>query len=267
MTTLACMSQLKELSWSDKIAYLAYKFKPVEATLPPIEHRFEDGWYIRVFRLPAGIVFIGRSHNQGHICKLIQGKLGIMHELGTKYYEAPSSLHTKPGYQMVLYSMTEILAETRHPNPDNGRNIDQLENEIFGSVEAVLEHGRIIAARMDYEQLLQQHNLTQETVNALMVEAYIDGTVDVGQDKVVIRESAISGKGCYSLVAMGTGDTIAVASVGLSGTPAGRYTNHSPEPNAECTKIGKTTYFIALRPVAAGEEITVNYRQVLGAVG
>lgn len=266
MKSLACLATARWLSWEDKIAYLAYQIKPMESTLPPIDHRFEDGWYIRVFRMPAGVVFIGRPHNLGHICKLISGKLAIMHELGQKYYEGPATLLTKPGYQMVLMSQTDILAETRHPNPLELRDINALEAEIFGSAEEVLDRGRVIAAQFDYKEMIAQHGLSEDTIQKLMTTAYVDGLLDTGQEKVMIADSQINGRGCYALVAMGEGDTIAVASVGQRGTAAGRYTNHSPEPNARPEKVDDTGYFIALRPIAEGEEITVNYRQVLKVV-
>lgn len=154
MKPLACLSQMRWLTWEDKIAYLAHQFKSVESTLPPIEHRFEDGWYVRTFRMQAGLVFIGRPHNHGHICKLLSGKLAIMHELGQRYYEAPAVLHTKPGYQMVLLSQTYIVGETWHPNPEESRDVAFLENDIFGSAETVLERGAVIATQMEQRKLV-----------------------------------------------------------------------------------------------------------------
>ena len=96
MKPLACLSQVRWLSWQDKIAYLAYQFSQNPLPAEPLEHIFEPGWYGRRIRIPAGAYFVGRPHIEGHICKLVSGKIMLVHELGQRYYEAPASLHTVP---------------------------------------------------------------------------------------------------------------------------------------------------------------------------
>jgi hypothetical protein len=137
------------MPWEDKIAYLAYKIRPKELTLSPVEHRFEDGWYVRTMRLPEGVVFIGRPHIHGHIIKLIEGKVGVMTPDGDHYHEAPDQMHTAPGYQMVLLTRSPVIGETWHPNPDELRDVQVLEDSIFAPASPVLARGEYLARRLE----------------------------------------------------------------------------------------------------------------------
>lgn len=145
MKPLACLSQVRWLTWQDKVAYLAWKFKAIETSIDPVKHRFEDGWYVRTMRLPVGVVFVGRAHLEGHLVKLLSGKVMVVSEIGQRYFEAPATMQTIQGYQMVLYTLSDVVGETWHANPDDLRDLKQLEDSIFAPAEPVLERGRLVA--------------------------------------------------------------------------------------------------------------------------
>ena len=122
---------------------------------------------------------------------------------------------------------------------------------------------RVVACRIDYQQLLDSIGLTEDDVQAVMTSTYAEGLLDVPLDKVEVRDSLIAGCGVYATRNITAHETIALGASGLRGTAAARYTNHSPDPNAIAQQQGMERYFVALQGILEGEEITVNYRQVL----
>lgn len=64
-------------------------------------------------------------------------------------FHAPSQIVTEPGYQMVVYAVTDAVAQTVHPNPSDERDIAKLEADIFESPESLKELGaRLHAQRL-----------------------------------------------------------------------------------------------------------------------
>jgi len=138
------------LTWKEKVAYLAHQFLTMEQTACPVTHRFEQGLYIREMRIPAETLFIGRVHRHGHVCQLLEGSVILIHnEDHREAFKAPSEIMTRPGYQMVVYAVTDVLAQTIHPNPNNERDHAKLEADIFETVESVKDLGsRVHAQRL-----------------------------------------------------------------------------------------------------------------------
>ena len=79
---------------------------------------------------------------------------------------------------------------------------------------------------------------------------------------VRVGNSHIEGQGLFATVYFDTGDDLCPAAIAEMRTPAGRYINHSDEPNAyfRCEPTGRVIV-VAKKAIRSGEEITVNYRQ------
>lgn len=138
-----------DLSWSDKVAYLAYVLGQVEGpATPPIRHLFIPGFYLREILMPADMILIGRVHKEGHPLELIYGALEIFTEQGVTLHKAPDGFTSKPGFQMVLHTLTPCLGRTAHPNPDECRDINVLESRIAEPSAPVLERGRQLAQEL-----------------------------------------------------------------------------------------------------------------------
>jgi hypothetical protein len=242
MHTLVELNRVPGLTWADKLAYLGYALQNDETC--PIEHIFEKGWYIREITIPAERVFIGRPHTHGHICKLIRGKVMHITEEFRRILEAPFTLVSTAGYQVVIYTYTEVVGRTYHPNPEELRDTEALEAQIFVPRDTLLAHGKSV------EWLLSAHERTDDL---------IEFPSPVG---VSVAESAISGKGLIAGQEFTPGSVIAPASLGGKRTPAGRYTNHSLSPNATVRREGNDFYFLANQHIAPGTEVTIDYRQV-----
>jgi hypothetical protein len=143
-TVIPQLDGLPDLSWKEKLAYLTHQFLSMEQKACPLTHRFEQGLYIREIRIPAGTLLIGAVHRHGHVSQLLEGSLILVHPQGHREaFQAPSQILSLPGYQMVVYALTDVLAQTIHPNPTGERTVDILEADIFesaGSVKALGEH-------------------------------------------------------------------------------------------------------------------------------
>ena len=114
--------------------------------------------------------------------------------------------------------------------------------------------------RNDYKDFLNEYDFTQEYVESVLE---LPTTDDRGTDYVLeLRESPIDGRGLFAIKAINEGEYIAMARVNGERMIAGRYTNHSPTPNAIFVHGGSGDLsMIASQAIVVGEEVTVNYRQ------
>jgi hypothetical protein len=80
--------------------------------------------------------------------------------------------------------------------------------------------------------------------------------------RVALTHSQREGLGIFSKLNFQKGTAIVPARMDGKRTPAGRYTNHSANPNAIFTKLdGDHIALVAEKDIEAGDEITVDYRQ------
>jgi hypothetical protein len=146
---MKCLMELDkyEISWSEKLAYLTWRFLDEQQIGCPVSHKFEDGWYIREMCIPKETLFIGRPHRYGHRCELVSGKLLHIEEYIKRVIYAPFEMTTKPGYQMALYAMQDVVGRTYHL--DTGvRDVEKLEADIFHPLNELKTLGSQVAQRL-----------------------------------------------------------------------------------------------------------------------
>ncbi len=120
----------------------------------------------------------------------------------------------------------------------------------------------IRAVREDYAAVL-----VEAGIDARWVESITTNTLDLCPmpdewSYIEVRPSLIHGKGIFSAIPIGAGDLICASRIGKYRTPAGRYVNHSPEPNARMAHgLNGGFDLIALQVIRPGEEILIDYRQ------
>jgi len=139
-----------DLTWREKLAFLAYRLSPVtdmKITDCPVKESFENGNYVREIFIPAGTVFIGRPHRRGHHIRGISGTVIYRDENGSRYLTAPFDLFTEPGTQCAVTALTDHVARTYHPNPGMCQDFTECELAAFEPVEDVLELGRAVDQR------------------------------------------------------------------------------------------------------------------------
>jgi hypothetical protein len=134
------------LSWKEKVCVLSYQsLQQLDQVECPVAHIFLKEMYVREQRLPAGALITGREHIHGHRLDLIEGEAMLFAPDGQKKFTAFASIHTKPGFHAVAYTLTPVVARTYHPNPDELRNVEDLENAWFGPAEPMIEQGRVLS--------------------------------------------------------------------------------------------------------------------------
>jgi len=140
---------LPDLTWSEKVALLTYRFLQLPQTETGIRHLFQDKLYIREIAIPPGVLVVGRVHKLGHEMQLLKGSLVLLGPDGYSVgFQAPTSLRTGPGYQAVCFTLSNVVARTIHPNPEDVRDIEALEASIFESPESLVDLGSQIERRL-----------------------------------------------------------------------------------------------------------------------
>lgn len=142
MKCLMNIARQHGLSWNDQLKYLIAEGQTAvqEKTECPVTHYFEPGVYIRQMFIPAGTWFIGRPHKIGHLCRLVCGTLKLISEQGSVIKHPGDEMMTVPSYMTVLYALSDVQAWTYHPNPDERRDTDAMEAEIFESLQDIITH-------------------------------------------------------------------------------------------------------------------------------
>lgn len=114
--------------------------------------------------------------------------------------------------------------------------------------------------REDYLRFLKEYGLTQEYMDTLANHKDDHSELPTQYDAVELRPSSIHGVGIHATRDIEAGEVLGPMRVGDNRTILGRHTNHSPLPNCY---MNKDLLLVSLVGVPAGEELSVDYRQVL----
>ena len=94
----------------------------------PLTHSFSDGIYTREIFIPKGMFVIGKIHLLYHTFFLLKGKLRMFTQEGVKEIEAPFYGNAKAGTKRVFVALEDSVFVNVHPNPENIKDIDKLED-------------------------------------------------------------------------------------------------------------------------------------------
>lgn len=140
--------QRKDLAWSDRVALVSYLLNQPDQPEIEVQHSFHGVWYKREMYIPANQYFIGRPHVEGHILKLLSGRAAMIYEGEPKVFVAPAVVYTKPDFQAVAYTYTDVQVQTWHMiGDDSCRDIRELEDRFFRPAEPILERGRLLSQK------------------------------------------------------------------------------------------------------------------------
>ena len=235
-----------------------------------VRHMFAPGMYIRELTIPADSYVISHKHKHAHLNLFIKGSGYMLTEDDRKIpMQAPMVFVGQPG-RKVGYCKEEVVWVNIFQTDET--DIDKLEemyldkSEIF--CNAALAHEQKLLPSDDYKAFLAEVGIDESQARE------ISETDDVipfphGIYKVKIGRSGIEGKGLICTSDLEEGEFICAARIGRFRTPAGKYANHSNTPNAKMLFVDNSLVLVALRPIKGcaggydGEEITVDYRQVL----
>lgn len=244
----------------------------------PVAHHFGPGVYVREVTIPAGSYALGNRQKSEHLNIVIKGKVAMIDKDGVKVVEGPLIFTGQPGRKLG-YVVEECVWWNIYPNPDNCRDIEELEkrwtersaiaDEYIGYYDEAMSKSRE-ADRQDYAELLQAIGYTDEQARA--ESENLGDMVDLPSEyaaRFSIRKSHIAGKGLFLSVPAEPGELLAPAKIGDNRTIAGRYVNHAKSPNCEYVQIDGTIWLKAIESIQGclgghvGDELTVNYMQAL----
>lgn len=255
---------------------ISESLKHEQAPLPVI-HRFGPGIYIRECFIPKGTLIVGHVHKHDHMNIMLQGKMIFFKEDGSKTkVEAPLCFVSPPGRKSAL-----ALEDTVWQNiyATNETDIATLEAMLFEECEiAVKDDQRLFDQavplfekdREDYLKALEEFGFTHDQVFKISQDFSDHIDVKYPSQKIKIDRSPIQGKGLFATAPILEGEVIYPARIDGKRTIAGRFTNHSLNPNAKMELLPNSNMnLVAIKDIKGcsggknGEEITIDYRQAM----
>lgn len=252
----------------------------------PVVHRFGPGVYMREVSMPAGTFVVGRIHRHEHLNLMLSGILDLVDEDGNviRTVVAPQTFVAPPGRKIA-----RIVADAVWLNiyATDERDIDRLEvllfdDDVMDARQDEVKRLHVLLRqpeRDDYADFCIAYEQASGVDEAGIREASerTDDRVDfpsADAARVTIRPSPIEGRGLFLTSPASAGDVLCAARISGKRTPAGRYANHSHNPNARfLLRDNGDIDLVALRSIAGcvggsrGEEITVDYRQAVALSG
>jgi hypothetical protein len=146
-------SGITELSVRDKIQALEVEMLKQPGVMVgdccPLVHRFAEGLYIRQITVPAGLLSVTKIHKFSHVTVLEKGTITVIEESGPRQIVAPAMWITPAMTKRAIYHNTEVVLTTIHSNPDNGTDIEKIEDRVIAKDfedDGAIETGDFIKA-------------------------------------------------------------------------------------------------------------------------
>jgi hypothetical protein len=113
---------------------------------------------------------------------------------------------------------------------------------------------------LGFDELVQSLRLDVNQIRKLYED--IRDQIPFPQEvRVTTGKSSVDGIGLFAKEAIARGEIIAHARIAGRRTPAGRYTNHSDQPNAKMVRHDDDILLVACADIDKSAEVLVDYRQ------
>jgi hypothetical protein len=130
------MSQVV-LSTTQKVEALLPELRALPQVDCNTKHYFGPSLYIREVTMPAGTVVIGKAHKAEHMCVMLQGKMVLVAEDGSKKeVQAPLTFVGTPG-RKVAYIVEDTVFQNIFVTDET--DIEKLENMLVDNTQSLLE--------------------------------------------------------------------------------------------------------------------------------
>ena len=253
-----------------------------------VDHYFADGVYSRRLYIPKGVILTGKIHKFTHIMIILKGTIEILIDNKMQTITAPYVYTSPVGVKRIMRALNDCELLTVHENYVERKDPHEIES--YYTCETEEEYLEFVNAtpllplendheadRKDYQLFLNEVGLTEKFVRQISEnEADLCSRTDCGIEYFKIENSSIEGKGVIALIDISNCYYLGKTRIGIKRTPLGRYLNHSKNPNAKMAKISlfdtaielfdTAIELFAIKNIKAGEEITVDYRQVAQVV-
>jgi len=274
----------QELTAPEKLEILESYMLDLPQVECPVVHHFGPGIYIREVTLPQGTLAVGHAQRHNHLNIMLTGAVAMVGDDGQiKILKAPMIFVGKPGRKFG-YVVETCTWQNVYPNPDEERDVDVLEAKWLDKSQTWQVHNAVNQLslfdahqvdRDDFDNLIKQAGFTPEVVRQQSENTADQIAMPEGFGaKLTIRPSPIEGFGVFLSAPAEADEILAPARILDRRTPAGRYTNHSTNPNAKFVRTDDgIIWLVATRRISGcaggnqGEEVTVDYRQALSLSG
>lgn len=247
---------------SDKVLALQDELLKLPQANIITEHIFKPGVYERKITIPPWTVLTGAEHLTDYKVRLEAGTIAVNTDDGVKVLTGPLEFDAKAGMQRAGRVFgDEVVWVDVYPNPDDCTDLPTLEARLYVVPECGLADSRteVQKAKIDYGAFLYQMGMTQDEMDKIV---HIEYDLMQMPDGVFtdLRESPIHGRGLFATKDFEAGEVVCPGRLDGKRTPAGRFINHSPNPNIVPEKVGDDIYAVAVRKIQAGDELLVDYR-------
>jgi hypothetical protein len=231
-------------------------------------HRFGPHLYIREVHMPAGTFAIGHHQNFEHLNVFLKGRVLMFGPSGPQEMVAPMMFVGQPGRKKGLI-IEDVVWQNIYATDET--DIGKLEAMLLSKSESFeaytpppADHS---ADRADFDAMLKDLGVTAELVRQQSENMLDQIPFPSGSYKCRTALSDLHGTGLFATAMILPGEPIAPARVSGMRTPAGRYANHSANPNAVMVVDDRgDVALVAVRIILGcmggqnGEEITIDYR-------
>jgi hypothetical protein len=226
------------------------------------EHVFKPGVYERKITIPPWTVLTGAEHKTDYKVRLEVGTIAVNTDDGVKVLTGPLEFDAKAGMQRAgRVFKDQVVWVDVYPNLDDCTDLAVLEDRLYVVPECGLADSRteVQKAQIDYGAFLHQIGMTQDEMDSIVHIEY--DLMDMPEGVFTqLRESPIHGKGLFATKNFEAGEVVCPGRIDGKRTPAGRFINHSLNPNIVPEKVGDDIYAVAMRKIQAGDELLVDYR-------
>jgi hypothetical protein len=263
MNDLSIIENEVGMSMLEKVCRLEKELLKMPQAEIVTQHKFYPGFYERTIIIPPWTVLTGAPHKTDYSVRLEKGTISVNTDEGIKTLTAPCEFRAPAGVKRVgrVYE-DEVVWTDIYENPDDCKNISVLDERLYEVPEIGMGDTRlkINHDRKDFNLFLEQIGMTQSEMDSVVMIEKDLMQMPEGID-VEVRDSKIHGKGLFANRDFQEGEIICPGRLNGKRTPAGRFTNHSINPNARPINKDGDIYALASRYLFKDEEILINYRE------
>lgn len=250
---------IREAALRKKIDALQDELAKVPQVETPMTSTFAGGVCSRELFIPKGTLLIGKVHLTDHFNICLKGDLTFVTVDGPKRVVGPTMFVAPAGTKKMAYANEDSIWINMHPalTDDPDQIADALTVDKFADFDRLM-------SKADLEHKMSVYGYTPERMHELSVDP---STLDDAPLKgVEVKPSEIHGQGLFATQDYAAGAVICKTVRGEKRTLAGRYSNHSPIPNAVAANTNDDWAFVALHDIAVGDEITTDYGETIAII-
>jgi len=239
-----------------------FKQEQIEECDYQLVEYLNGGMYGRQITVPENALITGRIYLFDHMEIMLSGEISILSaDGGVTHYEGYNVIEAKAGKRQAGFAHKETVWLTLNQAPDS-IPLSELLN--YTSVETYEEYESFHESinQIDYQQFLLDVGLDQDQMDEIV---NTDDVVAMTEehDHIHIGSSNLDGIGLFTSKAIEAGSIICPVRIDDKRTIAGRYANHALNRNCVPIIYNGVYSVMAIKPIGASEEITMNYREVL----